>query len=142
MSASFEARSRSETLTSADILAELERTRPLSVVMAEKIDALRDWASERAVYADESTDDPAATRLGGTRCNAVRATRRAADMSPVNATRRLCHSRNRGVDEIRTFRESSAQVRFAWPPRVLCAVGLKAGGERSRLAGRLRSPTP
>jgi len=59
VSASFEARSRSETLTSADILAELERTRPLSVVMAEKIDALRDWASERAVYADESTHESA-----------------------------------------------------------------------------------
>jgi len=53
VSASFEARARNEPLASADILAELERTRPLSVVMAEKIDALRDWASERAVYADE-----------------------------------------------------------------------------------------
>ncbi len=57
VSASFEVRSRNETLTSADILAELERTRPLSVVMAEKIDKLRDWASERAVYADESVAD-------------------------------------------------------------------------------------
>ena len=53
VSASFEARSRNEALTSADVLAELERSRPLSVVMAEKISALRDWASERAVYADE-----------------------------------------------------------------------------------------
>jgi len=53
VSASFEARSRNESLASADILAELERTRPLAVVMAEKIDALRDWASGRAVYADE-----------------------------------------------------------------------------------------
>ena len=46
------------------ILAELERTRPLSVVMAEKIDALRDWASERAVYADESTDDSSSDQVG------------------------------------------------------------------------------
>ena len=53
------AANRLEALASADILAELERTRPLSVVMAEKIDALRDWASGRAVYADESTDDTA-----------------------------------------------------------------------------------
>jgi len=53
VSASFEARSRDESLASPDILVELERTRPLSVVMAERIGALREWASERAVYADE-----------------------------------------------------------------------------------------
>ena len=58
MSASFEARARGEALSSTDILAELERTRPLSVVMAEHIDALRDWASERAVYADEPAESP------------------------------------------------------------------------------------
>ena len=54
VSASFEARSRGAVLASADILAELERTRPLSVVMAERIEALRAWAAERAVYADEA----------------------------------------------------------------------------------------
>ncbi len=53
VSASFEARARGEALRAEDILAEIERTRPLSVVMAERIDALRAWASERAVYADE-----------------------------------------------------------------------------------------
>ncbi|MGB2819226.1 MAG: hypothetical protein WBC37_18615, partial [Burkholderiaceae bacterium] len=53
VSASFEARARGEAMRPADILAEIERTRPLSVVMAEKIDALRAWASERAVYADD-----------------------------------------------------------------------------------------
>ncbi len=53
VSASFEARSRGAVLASADVLAEFERTRPLSVVMAEKIEALRTWAAERAVYADE-----------------------------------------------------------------------------------------
>ncbi|WP_211091362.1 AAA family ATPase [Pseudothauera rhizosphaerae] len=36
----------------AMVLAELERTRPLSVVMAEKVAALRAWAAERCVMAD------------------------------------------------------------------------------------------
>ncbi len=57
VSASFEARAHDAALTSADILAEIERTRPLSVVMAEKIDALREWAAERAVYADKARDE-------------------------------------------------------------------------------------
>jgi len=39
------------------------RTRPLSTVMAERIDALRDWASTRSVMADvpepESSETPA-----------------------------------------------------------------------------------
>ena len=54
VSASFEVRSRNAVLASADILAELERTRPLSVVMVERIEGLRAWAAERAVYADET----------------------------------------------------------------------------------------
>jgi ATP-dependent 26S proteasome regulatory subunit len=58
VSASFETRARDEVLRSADILAEIERTRPLSVIMAERIDALRMWASERAVFADDSTRPP------------------------------------------------------------------------------------
>ena len=53
VSASFEARARNEGLRPADILAEIERTRPLSVVMAEKIDELRAWAADRAVFADD-----------------------------------------------------------------------------------------
>ena len=56
MSASFEARARGDALRAADILAEIERTRPLSVVMAERIDALRAWAYERAVYADDERE--------------------------------------------------------------------------------------
>jgi SpoVK/Ycf46/Vps4 family AAA+-type ATPase len=52
VSASFEARARGEALRAADILAEIERTRPLSVVMSERIDALRSWAAERAVFAE------------------------------------------------------------------------------------------
>jgi SpoVK/Ycf46/Vps4 family AAA+-type ATPase len=53
VSASFEARARNEALRPADILAEIERTRPLSVVMAERIDELRAWAANRAVFADD-----------------------------------------------------------------------------------------
>lgn len=41
-------------LTTADVLRELERTRPLSVVMAERIDKLRAWAHDRAVLADDT----------------------------------------------------------------------------------------
>jgi SpoVK/Ycf46/Vps4 family AAA+-type ATPase len=59
VSASFEARARGESLRAADILAEIERTRPLSVVMAERIDALRAWAHDRAVYADDEPDPDA-----------------------------------------------------------------------------------
>ena len=40
------------TLTTDHLLAEFKRTRPLSVVMREKIDGLRRWASERTVPAD------------------------------------------------------------------------------------------
>jgi len=58
VSASFETRSRDEALDCPAILAEVERTRPLSVVMSEKIAALRGWAEERAVYADDAEDDP------------------------------------------------------------------------------------
>jgi ATP-dependent 26S proteasome regulatory subunit len=58
VSASFEARARGEALRPADVLAEIEHTRPLSVVMAEKIDALRAWACDRAVFADEPEAEP------------------------------------------------------------------------------------
>jgi len=37
---------------SAHVLAELQKTRPLSVLMAERIDALRAWARDRTVPAD------------------------------------------------------------------------------------------
>jgi SpoVK/Ycf46/Vps4 family AAA+-type ATPase len=52
VSALFEARTRGEALANAHIEAEMRRTRPLSVVMSERIDALRDWANARAVSAD------------------------------------------------------------------------------------------
>ena len=57
VSASFEARARGDALCAADILAEVERTRPLAIVMSERIDALRAWASERAVYAEDPPED-------------------------------------------------------------------------------------
>ncbi len=51
------ARNNDDTLTSVDILHELQRTRPLSVVMAERIEALREWAHDRAVLADEQHNE-------------------------------------------------------------------------------------
>jgi SpoVK/Ycf46/Vps4 family AAA+-type ATPase len=41
-----------QKLSTAHLVAEFERTRPLSVVMAEPIDALRRWARERTVPVD------------------------------------------------------------------------------------------
>ncbi|MCA6065490.1 AAA family ATPase [Thalassolituus marinus] len=41
-----------EQLDTAVVLGEIHKTRPLSVVMAEPLQALRDWAAERAVAAD------------------------------------------------------------------------------------------
>jgi AAA+ superfamily predicted ATPase len=54
VAANFEARARSAQVSSSDVILELQRTRPLSVVMAERIGALRSWAHERAVLADDS----------------------------------------------------------------------------------------
>jgi hypothetical protein len=48
----YEAHAEKIPLSTAHVLRELARTRPISVVMAEKIAALRAWASERAVPAD------------------------------------------------------------------------------------------
>jgi SpoVK/Ycf46/Vps4 family AAA+-type ATPase len=59
VAASFEARARNAPVTSEDVIGELERTRPLSVVMAERIDDLRAWASDRAVMADVGDDETA-----------------------------------------------------------------------------------
>ena len=53
IAAIFEAQAHKRKLSSALILKELERTRPLSVVMAERINALREWALDRAVLADK-----------------------------------------------------------------------------------------
>ena len=52
VSAMYEAHAEKTPLTTAHVLREVSRTRPISVVMAEKIAELRAWASERAVSAD------------------------------------------------------------------------------------------
>jgi len=51
VSAMYAAGAASESLTTGHIADELSRTRPLSVVMREKISALRAWAADRTVAA-------------------------------------------------------------------------------------------
>lgn len=52
VSAMYAAKLVGEPLKSTHVLAEMNRTRPLSVVMAEKVAYLRLWAQERTVPAD------------------------------------------------------------------------------------------
>ena len=52
VSALYAAHAQREALANAHIRSEIARTRPLSVVMAEQIANLRDWASGRTVYCD------------------------------------------------------------------------------------------
>ena len=52
VSASYEAHARRTPLNQKDIENALTQTQPLSVVMAEQVDALRHWASSRTVPAD------------------------------------------------------------------------------------------
>ena len=51
VSSLYNAHSREAALSSEHLLDELERTSPLSVVMAEKVSWLREWAAERTVSA-------------------------------------------------------------------------------------------
>ncbi|MGI9301450.1 MAG: AAA family ATPase [Gammaproteobacteria bacterium] len=51
VAALYHAYNNKSPLATVDVLGELERTRPLSVVMAEKVTELRRWAQERAVAA-------------------------------------------------------------------------------------------
>lgn len=51
VSALYSAHTAQRPLTDKDLAAELEMTRPLSIVMKEKIDYLRQWSSERTVPA-------------------------------------------------------------------------------------------
>jgi SpoVK/Ycf46/Vps4 family AAA+-type ATPase len=51
VSALYTAFSRDEELTTEALAQEVALTRPLSVTMAERIRALRDWAKDRAVHA-------------------------------------------------------------------------------------------
>ncbi|MBM3340585.1 MAG: AAA family ATPase [Betaproteobacteria bacterium] len=48
----YEAHAQNTPLNTMHVLTEIVRTRPLSVVMAEKIDALRQWAAQRTVSAN------------------------------------------------------------------------------------------
>lgn len=52
VAAMYAAFAEDRELTAADILAEISATRPLSVLMSEKIEALRAWADGRCVSAD------------------------------------------------------------------------------------------
>ena len=52
MGAMYAAFSEKQELQTQDILTEISQTQPLSVFMAEKIDAVRDWALSRCVRAD------------------------------------------------------------------------------------------
>jgi hypothetical protein len=73
IAASFEARAAKREVDAAALAAELVRTRPLSVIMAERIEALRDWAADRAVYADDRTPGSAADAA---KCGSAPATAR------------------------------------------------------------------
>jgi SpoVK/Ycf46/Vps4 family AAA+-type ATPase len=48
----YQAFAAHEPLSPAMLLEEIGRTRPLSVVRSEEVEALRDWAAERTVCAD------------------------------------------------------------------------------------------
>ncbi len=52
VSALYAAHAQKSALSTAHLVAEIERTRPLSVVMDEKIDLLRRWAEGRTVASD------------------------------------------------------------------------------------------
>ncbi len=52
VSAHYTALANDEAVTTGHVLAELKQTRPLSVVMAERVQALREWAKHRTVHAD------------------------------------------------------------------------------------------
>src|SRR5262249_3034351 len=49
VAALYSARANKKPVTAASIAQELQSTRPLSVVMAEKVEALREWARDRTV---------------------------------------------------------------------------------------------
>lgn len=52
VSAVYSAAARQESVTDAHVLEALAQTSPLSVVMAERLEGLREWARDRAVMAD------------------------------------------------------------------------------------------
>jgi SpoVK/Ycf46/Vps4 family AAA+-type ATPase len=52
VSAMYTAHAQSRTVSQEDLLAEIRQTRPLSVVMAERVGEIRDWAVGRTVPCD------------------------------------------------------------------------------------------
>jgi hypothetical protein len=52
VSAMYTAHAQNRVLSEADLLAEIKQTRPLSVLMAEKVDEIRQWAADRTVPCD------------------------------------------------------------------------------------------
>ena len=52
VSALYAARAARGAVTQGDLLAELRNTKPLSVLMSEKVEGLREWAAGRTVPAD------------------------------------------------------------------------------------------
>jgi SpoVK/Ycf46/Vps4 family AAA+-type ATPase len=52
VAALYAAHAQREDLTTEHILTEVEQTRPLSIVMQERIDSLRQWADGRTVACD------------------------------------------------------------------------------------------
>jgi len=52
VSSMYVAHAQSRPVTQADLLAEIKQTRPLSVVMGEKVQEIRDWAAGRTVPCD------------------------------------------------------------------------------------------
>jgi SpoVK/Ycf46/Vps4 family AAA+-type ATPase len=52
VSAMYTAHAQNRELSQADLLQELKQTRPLSVVMAEKVEEVRQWAADRTVPCD------------------------------------------------------------------------------------------
>jgi hypothetical protein len=52
VSALYAAHGAGEPMAAKHVMAEIQHTRPLSVLMAEQVNALREWASTRTVAAD------------------------------------------------------------------------------------------
>ena len=48
----YTAHAQGRAMAQDDLLAEIRQTRPLSVLMAEKVQEIRDWAAERTVPCD------------------------------------------------------------------------------------------
>jgi SpoVK/Ycf46/Vps4 family AAA+-type ATPase len=52
VSAMYTANAHGRAAAATDLLAEIQQTRPLSVLMAEKVEEIRQWASDRTVPCD------------------------------------------------------------------------------------------